>query len=35
MSQMYGYSDINMGFGMAITGIGALVMGPSHIEFTS
>lgn len=27
MSQMYGYSDINMGFGMAITGIGALVIG--------
>ena len=25
--QMYGYADINMGFGMAITGIGALVIG--------
>jgi putative ABC transport system permease protein len=25
--QTYGYSDINMGFGMAITGIGALVIG--------
>ena len=25
--QVYGYSDINMGFGMAITGIGALVIG--------
>lgn len=25
--QMYGYTDINMGFGMAITGIGALVIG--------
>lgn len=27
MSQVYGYSDINMGFGMAITSIGALVIG--------
>ena len=27
MCQMYGYADINMGFGMAITGIGALVIG--------
>lgn len=27
LSQTYGYSDINMGAGMAITGIGALVMG--------
>ncbi len=25
--QMYGYADINMGFGIAITGIGALVIG--------
>lgn len=25
--QIYGYADINMGFGMAITGIGALVIG--------
>lgn len=27
MSQIYGYSDINMGIGMAITAIGALVIG--------
>jgi putative ABC transport system permease protein len=27
MCQTYGYSDINMGFGMAITSIGALVIG--------
>lgn len=27
ISQLYGYADINMGFGMAITGIGALIIG--------
>ncbi len=26
-AQIYGYADVNMGFGMAITGIGALIIG--------
>lgn len=32
MCQMYGYSDINMGFGMAITSIGALVIGLHFVK---